>query len=123
MNIPHRSPRMIFACTVAGRIGFCLAVNDLSVTLGGRRVLDKLCLDVSGGQVVALVGANGSGKTTLLRSLVGLQRYEGTVSVTDGARPTLGWSTRTPTCNCSTRRCAKRSCTGSLRPTEIFTAG
>jgi energy-coupling factor transporter ATP-binding protein EcfA2 len=67
-----------------------LAVNDLSVTLGGRCVLNKLCLELSGGQVVALVGANGSGKTTLLRSLVGLQRYEGTVSVTDGGTPDLG---------------------------------
>jgi len=67
-----------------------LAVNDLSVTLAGRCVLDKLCLELSGGQVVALVGTNGSGKTTLLRSLVGLQRYEGTVSVTDGGAPDLG---------------------------------
>ncbi len=67
-----------------------LTVNDLSVTLGGRRVLDKLCLDLSGGQVVALVGVNGSGKTTLLRSLAGLQRYEGTVSVSDSRAPDLG---------------------------------
>jgi len=67
-----------------------LAVNDLSVTFGGRRVLDKLCLELSGGQVVALVGANGSGKTTLLRCLVGLQRHEGTVSVAGGGTPDLG---------------------------------
>ena len=69
---------------------FGLAVNELSVTFGGRRVLDKLCLDLSGGQVVALIGVNGSGKTTLLRSLAGLQRHEGAVSVTDGGTPDLG---------------------------------
>jgi energy-coupling factor transporter ATP-binding protein EcfA2 len=69
---------------------FGLAASDLSVTFGGRPVLDELCLELSGGQVVALVGVNGSGKTTLLRALAGLQRYEGTVSVTDGGTPDLG---------------------------------
>lgn len=66
-----------------------LQVSGLSVHLGGRRVLHDLELTVPGGEVVAVVGRNGVGKTTLLRSLAGLQKHEGRVSV-DGGRPDLG---------------------------------
>jgi energy-coupling factor transporter ATP-binding protein EcfA2 len=69
---------------------FRLAIHDLSVTFGQRQVLDRLCLDLPGGQVMALVGVNGSGKTTLLRSLIGLQRHAGKVEVSDGRAPDLG---------------------------------
>ena len=69
---------------------FDLAIRQLSVAFGGRQVLDGLDLDLSGGQVVALVGVNGSGKTTLLRSLIGLQRHTGAIKVSDGDSPDLG---------------------------------
>lgn len=67
---------------------FCLQVAGLSVRLGGRMVLNDLNLSLAGGQVVALVGRNGVGKTTLLRALLGLQPYEGSVTV-DGRPPEL----------------------------------
>jgi energy-coupling factor transporter ATP-binding protein EcfA2 len=70
--------------------GFSLAIEDLSVAFGQRPVLDRLHLNLDGGQIVALVGVNGSGKTTLLRALIGLQRHEGTVQVTGGEKPDLG---------------------------------
>lgn len=68
---------------------FCLHVDNLSVTFGEHSVLDRLSLELSSGQIVALVGVNGSGKTTLLRSLVGLQRHAGQVKASDG-KPDLG---------------------------------
>jgi energy-coupling factor transporter ATP-binding protein EcfA2 len=70
--------------------GFSLAIDDLSVAFGQRLVLDRLRLNLDGGQIVALVGVNGSGKTTLLRALIGLQPHEGAVQVTDSDRPDLG---------------------------------
>ena len=69
---------------------FHLTLNNLSVAFGQRQVLDNVCLELTGGQIIALVGVNGSGKTTLLRSLVGLQRHEGKIEVSDGGTLDLG---------------------------------
>ncbi|MEU3020304.1 ABC transporter ATP-binding protein [Nocardiopsis sp. NPDC007018] len=44
-----------------------LRIDDLSVDLGGTRIVRRLTLDVPDGQVVGLVGPNGSGKSTALR--------------------------------------------------------
>ncbi|HET9102656.1 MAG TPA: ABC-F family ATP-binding cassette domain-containing protein [Solirubrobacteraceae bacterium] len=44
---------------------------DVSVTLGGRRLLDGVTWRLGPGQRVGLVGPNGAGKTTLIRLLAG----------------------------------------------------
>ncbi len=51
-----------------------IAAQGLSVELGGRRVLDRVRLDVREGEIVTIVGPNGSGKSTLLRALLGAVR-------------------------------------------------
>ncbi len=71
-----------------------LRVEDVSVSLGGRRVLDRVSFAVDAGAFCGLIGSNGAGKTTLLRVILGLitpssGRVE--VEVTGGAR-----SRRTP---------------------------
>lgn len=49
-----------------------LTVKDLEVAYGPIRVLHQVSLDVSQGEMVALLGANGAGKTTTLRAICGL---------------------------------------------------
>jgi ATP-binding cassette subfamily F protein uup len=45
--------------------------NEVSYTIGGRTLFDKLSFHLTAGMRVGLVGPNGSGKTTLLRLLRG----------------------------------------------------
>jgi energy-coupling factor transporter ATP-binding protein EcfA2 len=66
-----------------------LAVEGLTVRLGGQTILDRLGFSAEPGQVVAIVGRNGVGKTTLLRALAGLQKHEGRIAI-DGDPPDLG---------------------------------
>jgi zinc/manganese transport system ATP-binding protein len=50
-----------------------LAVDQVSVSLSGRLILDDVGFTLAPGEFCGLIGANGSGKTTLLRTILGLQ--------------------------------------------------
>jgi phospholipid/cholesterol/gamma-HCH transport system ATP-binding protein len=59
-----------------------ISVRDLVVSYDGRRVLDRINLDVLQGETMVLLGGSGSGKSTLLRQIIGLERpQEGQVVV------------------------------------------
>jgi zinc/manganese transport system ATP-binding protein len=73
-----------------------LRVEDLSVSLGGRRVLDRVSFSVEAGGFCGLIGSNGAGKTTLLRAILGLiAPSDGRIIVTGGTRsrhnPQIGY--------------------------------
>lgn len=62
-----------------------LRVAGLTAAYGSVRAVDGFDLDVSAGEVVALIGANGSGKSSLLKALMGLGgRVQGTIAL-DGS--------------------------------------
>ena len=50
-----------------------LSVRGLAVTYGDLRAVDGVDLEVTAGEVVALLGASGSGKSSLLRAVAGLE--------------------------------------------------
>ena len=56
-----------------------LAVDDLSVQLGGSRVLQDVTFAVEEGGTTALLGRNGAGKTSTLRAILALVPRRGRV--------------------------------------------
>ena len=50
-----------------------LTVEDVTVRLGGRTVLDHVSFSLEPGEFTGLIGSNGAGKTTLFRVILGLQ--------------------------------------------------
>ncbi len=51
-----------------------LEVKDLNVFYGSIHALQGVSFDVSGGEIVTLIGANGAGKSTALRCISGIVR-------------------------------------------------
>ena len=53
-----------------------LDIIDLHVHRGPRAILSGVRLQVSRGEIVAIMGPSGSGKTTILRAVAGLERFQ-----------------------------------------------
>jgi ABC-2 type transport system ATP-binding protein len=60
-----------------------------SKRFGGEPVLEQVSLEVSGGEIHALVGLNGAGKTTLMRLFLGMLRPERGSVLVAGREPWL----------------------------------
>jgi iron complex transport system ATP-binding protein len=58
-----------------------IALDNVTVVLGGRPVVDRIELDVAEGEWLALIGPNGAGKTTLLRAIARLVPYSGSIAL------------------------------------------
>jgi len=52
-----------------------LSIQNVTLSLGGKRILDRLTLDVWRGHVHAIIGPNGAGKSTLASTIMGLAGY------------------------------------------------
>jgi len=63
-----------------------VTLDDVTVELGGRPVVDGIDLEVARGEWLALIGPNGGGKTTLLRAIARLVSFAGSIALE--GRPT-----------------------------------
>lgn len=66
--------------------GTLLQARDLTVTFGETPALIDVSVDLSAGEVLALVGPSGSGKSTLLHCLSGIIRPQLGQVILDGKR-------------------------------------
>lgn len=51
-----------------------IEAKDLTMTLGGRKIIDHLSLAVNKGEVFGLLGPNGAGKTTTIETILGIKQ-------------------------------------------------
>ena len=59
-----------------------IEAKNLSVTIGAKKILDRVSAKIEAGKVTAILGPNGAGKSTLLKSLTGSQKIaRGTVTL------------------------------------------
>jgi Fe-S cluster assembly ATP-binding protein len=56
--------------------GAVLKVDDLTVAVDGKQIVNGLTLSVPAGEVHAIMGPNGSGKSTLANALMGHPKYD-----------------------------------------------
>ncbi|MGI4848677.1 MAG: ABC transporter ATP-binding protein [Janthinobacterium lividum] len=75
-NLPHSAqsvaPAPVLPTASAGP-GRVLAMQDLDIELGARRLIEALDWQVERGQLWCVLGQNGVGKSTLLQVLAGLR--------------------------------------------------
>ena len=78
----------------------CLRVQNLSVAIGGEKILQDVNLHIHCGQLVALIGPNGAGKSTFLKAILGQQEYVGTISLSvpgqRSQKPRIGYVPQSP---------------------------
>ncbi len=61
-----------------------LRVDQLSVRIQGRPILEDVSLDVERGRAIGLLGPNGAGKTTCFRTILGQLRPDRGTVILDG---------------------------------------
>src|SRR6516162_5786268 len=61
-----------------------LEVKDLSKRFGGVHALEKVSLELYGGEVLALAGDNGAGKSTLIKTISGVHKPDEGIISYDG---------------------------------------
>lgn len=58
-----------------------LSVENVSVEIGGRALVEHVSFSLGPGEFAALIGPNGAGKTTLLKAILGQLPFRGSIRV------------------------------------------
>ena len=60
-----------------------LKVTDVNTFIGRKRIVKNVSFQVNPGAIVGLIGPNGAGKTTIMKTILGLTKFTGRISVSD----------------------------------------
>lgn len=59
-----------------------LSIQNLTMTYGGKKVLNGINLEVARGEIIGYIGPNGAGKSTTVKIMLGLiDDYQGQVVI------------------------------------------
>jgi ABC-type branched-subunit amino acid transport system ATPase component len=92
--------------------GAALAIEGLSKSFYGNKVLDAVSFTVAPGELVGLIGPNGSGKTTLIDCITGVGRPDAGEVRFDGS----------PITNMAAHRLARRGLIRTFQQVRVFTS-
>ena len=56
-----------------------ISVENITIALGGRPVINGLSFQAMPGKLTAIIGPNGSGKTTTMKAMSGERAYDGLI--------------------------------------------
>lgn len=58
-----------------------LDINNINVFVGHKKIVKSASFNIDAGEIVGLVGPNGAGKTTIMKTILGLTKFNGNISV------------------------------------------
>jgi len=91
-------------------VNSALSVKDLSLNIGGAKILDGITLDVAPNETLGIIGPNGAGKTSLFNLLSGiLKPSRGQIFVGD-----------TETTNFEPHECARAGIARTFQTSSVF---
>jgi ABC-2 type transport system ATP-binding protein len=62
-----------------------LEVSNVNTYIGKAKIIKNISLEIKAGEIVGLIGPNGAGKTTIMKTILGLTKFTGSITV--GKRP------------------------------------
>jgi len=91
-------------------VNSALSVKDLSLNIGGAKILDGITLDVAPNETLGIIGPNGAGKTSFFNLLSGIRKpSRGQIFVGD-----------TETTNFEPHECARAGIARTFQTSSVF---
>jgi branched-chain amino acid transport system ATP-binding protein len=91
-------------------VSSALKVKDLSLNIGGAKILDGITLDVASNETLGIIGPNGAGKTSFFNLLSGIRKpSRGQIFVGD-----------TETTNLQPHECARAGIARTFQTSSVF---
>ncbi len=55
-----------------------IQVSNLTISAGGKRIVENVSLTIEQGEILGVLGESGAGKSTFVKALLGMRQYTGT---------------------------------------------